>query len=61
MIGSSPNFFTQRKLRTKTSKKILRNFLNTFHVTGLFLYHPENIRKPKVFLCFQEVQQETLA
>ena len=29
--------------------------INPFHSTGLFLHPHENIRKPKVFRCFQGV------
>ena len=32
--------------------------LNPFHATGLSI-PPENIRKPKVYWCFQEVLKET--
>ena len=28
--------------------------INQFHTTCLFLYRPENIRKPDAFLMFQE-------
>ena len=33
-------------------------FLNPFHATDLFWYLPENIRKPLIFWCFQEVSKE---
>ena len=37
--------------------KIAEIALNLFHPNALFLYPPENVRKPKVFWRFQEVQK----
>ena len=35
--------------------------INPSYVTGLFLYPPENIRKPLVFRCFQGGKERAVA
>ena len=36
----------------------LETLVKPFHVLGFFLYPPENIRKPHLFLYFQGVKKD---
>ena len=42
-------------------KSVSVKITNLFHATGLFLYPPENIRKPEFFWCFRGYRKGIVA
>ena len=59
MVSVSVNFITSAQ-KSDTLCELKCDINNQLHVTDLSI-HPENIKKPVIFRCLQEVKKRPLA